>query len=203
MAANLAAVIAQTGLRVLLVDADLRRPSVHTLFGWSNDRGLADILENRSANWLELVEASPFDNLYILTSGPQPGNPAELLDSERFREILQEMAQHFDLTILDTPPVLPVTDAAILASIVDGVLLVIDVDNTRAGMLRQGREQLEGDNIHLVGAVMNKVSPGSSGYPHYYEYYSEKPKSGNGRASKNGRNKAAKDKAKESEDIQV
>lgn len=195
VSANLAVVLAQTGLKVLLVDVDMRRPSVHTLFGWDNSTGITDMIFNGRGYDPQIIEASPIENLSILTSGPIPDNPAELLESERFAEILRAFTSHFDVVIMDSPPLLPVTDSTVLAPLMDGVVLVVDIENTKAGMLRQGKTQLDNVDVKLLGVVMNKVPPSHAVYPHYYEYYRAETKSARAKPTtkpaKNGRTKGA------------
>jgi non-specific protein-tyrosine kinase len=188
ISANLAVIMAQAGLRVLLVDADLRRPTVQRLFDWPNTKGLSNLVADATASWDDLIRPSAVDNLYLLPSGPLPDNPSDLLDSEHFRQLLKTLVANFDLVILDSPPILPVTDAAIVAPLVDGVVIVVDTGNTRSGTLRHAKDQLMRVHGRLLGAVMNKVSAGQAGYPHYYHYYSQSAES---KPAKNGRVKPA------------
>ena len=184
---NLAVVMAQAGLRVLLIDADLRRPSVHQFFDCPNRNGLTDMMLLPSTQWAKLSQASPIPNLYVLPSGALPPNPSELLGSERFEQLLKAFTAKFDMVIIDSPPLLPVTDSAILARIVDGVLLVVDTSHTRAGTLVQGKEHLDQVNARIVGIVMNKVLHGRTSYPYYdYHYYGKQPDTVH---SKNGHSK--------------
>ncbi len=168
---SIATVMAQSGTRILLVDADMRRPRVHTVFDWTNDVGLTSILvdgvEARTA-----VRRTPIPNLDILTSGPVPPNPAELMESDRFREVIDKLAQNYDRVIFDSPPVAPVTDATILSSIADGVLLVIRSSVTRKELIGKAVALLSAVNSNIVGAVLNDVDLNSrqNGY-HYYYYY--------------------------------
>jgi len=185
---NLAIVLAQAGLRVLLMDADLRRPSVHRLFESPNRNGLTDMMLQPSANWDKLPQTSPIPNLYVMPSGALPPNPSELLGSDRFQQLLQGLTAKFDMVIIDSPPLLPVTDSAILARIVDGVLLVVDADRTRTGMLRQGKEHLDRVNARVLGVVMNKIQNGRDGYAYYYDYYYYGKRPGD-TPSKNGNSK--------------
>src|SRR5699024_8546041 len=123
-AANLAIVNAQQGKKVLLIDADLRKPTVHYTFRLDNLTGLSNILVGESA-LEDAIQPSDVDHLYVTTCGPIPPNPSELLASKKMRTVLKQAESHYDLVIFDTPPVLAVTDATILANIVDGSLLVV------------------------------------------------------------------------------
>lgn len=200
VSANLAVIMAQSGLRVLLVDADLRRPTVHRLFDWSNKNGLSNMILDATANWDDLIRVSPVENLYLLPSGPLPDNPSDILDSEQFRQLLKTLVVNFDLVIVDSPPILPVTDAAIVAPLVDGVLIVVDTGTTRTGTLQHAKEQLTRVHGRLLGSVMNKVAAGQAGYPHYYHYYS---RAVDDKPAKNGRTKqtAASDSEPEKQPI--
>lgn len=170
VSANLAVVMAQAGLRVVLMDCDLRRPSMHTIFNQPNRSGLTDMMLQASTQWDAAVQTTPITNLFILPSGSLPPNPSELLGSDRFRQFIERMSNTYDMVIIDSPPLLPVTDSAILSRAVDGVMLVVDTGATRAGALVQSKEQIERVGGHLLGVVMNKLSPGRSG-SHYYYYY--------------------------------
>lgn len=173
---NVATVMAQAGTRVLLVDADMRRPRVHTIFDSSNDVGLSTMLLERLPA-VDAIQKSPVQNLHVLTSGPVPTNPAELMESARFREILSELGTMYDRVIFDSPPVTPVTDAAILSSLVDGVILVIRANATRKEMLARTVEQLGAVNSNIIGGVLNDVDltrrRAGSYYYYYYRQYSQ------------------------------
>jgi len=149
--ANLAVVTAEANKRVILVDCDLRRPRQHEIFGLPNDQGLTN-----------MVEEPPFRDvgvagLRVLTSGPLPPNPAELLASRRMDDILRFLTEQADLVLFDVPPVIAVTDAAILASKVDGTLLLIGAGSTRREHAQRAKEVLERVNARLVGAVLMGV----------------------------------------------
>ncbi|MBI4771474.1 MAG: CpsD/CapB family tyrosine-protein kinase, partial [Chloroflexi bacterium] len=195
VSANLAVVMAQAGLRVSLVDCDLRRPSVHKLFDQTNRVGLTDMMLQASAQWDSAAQPTQTPNLSILSSGSLPPNPAELLGSERLRQLLDRLRSNYDMVIVDSPPMLPITDATILARVVDGVLLIVDTGVTRAGAVLQSKEQLERVGGRLIGVVMNKVTKGVGGYSHYYHYYNQYYYGGgkhpSSARSKNGRQKMA------------
>jgi succinoglycan biosynthesis transport protein ExoP len=168
--ANLGAIMAQAGHSVVLVDADLRRSSLHRYFGVSNKKGLTDSLlmdEPAPDGWLQ---ETGIENLRVLTSGPLPPNPSELLGSKKMHSLIERLAQDTDIVIFDTPPVLPVTDAMVLAANVDGVLLVTEAGKTRRTAARQASESLQKVRARILGVVLNRLSlRDSKGYG-YYEY---------------------------------
>ncbi len=152
--ANLAVTMAQAEQRVLLVDCDLRRPSLHTLFGLSNEHGLTSTMLEQGEGPLPL-QASGVPGLSLLTSGPLPPRPADLLGSRRMAALIERMRAEADIVLFDTPPVVAVSDAAVLAPRVDGVLLVLQAGRTRRDRAREARQQLEQVKAHLVGVVLN------------------------------------------------
>jgi len=164
---NLAIVMAQADKQVLLIDADLRKPSIHHSFRLPNWIGLTSLLvENR--NLTEAVQSTEVPNLSILTSGPIPPNPAELLGSNRMKEILEILTNKYDLVLIDAPPVLAVTDAQILSGITDGVLLVVNAGKTHRDMIVQSKQQLDKVNANIIGTVLNNQSIQERGYYYYY-----------------------------------
>jgi len=168
-ASNLAIVFAQAGRRVLLVDADLRKPGVHEIFDLPNTHGLTTLLRDEQMGLGSIAQSTEQDNLRVLTTGPLPPNPAELLGSQRMRATLRRLKEGHDLIILDSPPLEAVTDAAILSSYIDGTLFVIDAGRSRRGTVRQGREALAKSGANVVGAVLNRVPAGAhSDYASYY-----------------------------------
>ena len=171
-AANLAVVFAQAGRRVLLVDTDLRRAGIHSLFGLQNSRGVTTLLRGEEASVDELACPTEQDNLRVLTAGPLPPNPAELLGSQRMHSIVEQLKASAELVIFDSPPLQAVSDAAILGSFLDGTLLVIRAGRTRRSVVRQGRDALARAGATVLGAVLNRVSTGSH-YVDYYRGYSE------------------------------
>lgn len=149
--ANLGVTLVQAGKSVLVVDCDLRRPRLHSIFGVHNATGLVDILTGGEA---EKVWREPIPGLRLICAGPPPPNPAELLSSRRLAEFLGEMRDRFDYVLVDTPPV-GVSDSAVLAANGDGVLLVLDSQNTRKGAVRQAVRGLQGVGANVLGTVMN------------------------------------------------
>jgi capsular exopolysaccharide synthesis family protein len=168
--ANLAVVMAQAGQRVILVDADLRRPTLHALFQVSNNQGLTSSLLDSQAPVLSHCCETRIANLRLLTSGPLPPNPAELLNSQRMRQLIQELQSEADVVLFDTPPVLSVADASILAAQVAGTLIVVRTGQTRREALLRSAESLQKIGANLLGVVMNRLRPSGSGYDSYYYY---------------------------------
>lgn len=166
--ANLAIVEAQAGRQVIIVDADLRRPRQHELFGLVNSQGLTTMLAEENGLQQPPLQATAVPGLQVLTSGPQPPLPAEMLASERMGRAIAALAARADLVLFDAPPVVAVTDAAILASQVDGVLLVIHADRTRREHAQRAQQLLEKVNAHIIGSVLNNAAP-DSGLRGYYK----------------------------------
>lgn len=155
--ANLAVTLAQAEKRVILVDCDLRRPSQHEIFGVANGIGLTSMVVDEEAFKNPPLQETPVLNLKLLPSGPLPPNPSELLGSRRMEEIIATLGERADLVLFDAPPVIAVTDAAVLASKVDGVLLVINAGTTKRDHAQRAKALLEKVNARLVGAVLNNV----------------------------------------------
>ena len=166
-ASNLAAVYAQQGLKVLLVDADLRKPTVHYTFRLENHSGLTNVL-TRQSSLGQTVQETEVSNLYVLTSGPVPPNPSELLASSQMKELLKEMKQQFDMIIFDTPPILAVADAQILANQVDASILVVSSGKTEKEAAVKAKELLAHAKSKLLGAVLNNRKVDSGSYYYYY-----------------------------------
>ncbi len=173
-ATNLALVMAQSGKRVLLVDADFRRPMVHKVFGLDGGKGATNVLVGQATleqavqrvhNNGDLIE-----NLDVLVAGPKPPNPAELLDSQSMRQLLAEARLRYDRVVVDTPPVLFVADASIVSAISDGVVMVVKSAANSRSLARRAREQLEGVNARILGGILNDVHVSRLGY-YYSDYY--------------------------------
>jgi len=171
--ANLATVLAQAGKRVVVIDSDLRRPTLHAYFGVPNPHGLTTALLDHQRPVQDYLQNTRTENLKVLTSGPLPSNPAELLGSHRLAQIIEELEHHVDLVILDSPPVLAVTDAIVLARQVDATLVVAQSGVTRLGPLMRTLDALKTVNAHLLGVVLNRYQPSPAGYYNYYYYYSD------------------------------
>ena len=168
--ANLAIALAETGAPTLLVDCDLRRPSLHTLFGLPNEAGLTSLMlagtAMPDAAGLPL-QATVVPNLRLLPSGPLPPNPAELLASRRMADLLLLLAEQATYVLFDTPPILAVADAAVLAPRVDGVLLVVRAGKTRRDLAVKARKMLDQVKANLVGAVLTDATLEGAAYAYY------------------------------------
>jgi capsular exopolysaccharide synthesis family protein len=183
---NLALTMAQAGNKVLLIDADLRKPLVHKVFGLPEGPGVTDFVLG-NYHWKEIgntisdvmlgdfgidniLKNPGMDNLHVITAGTRPPNPSEILSSTRFREFLKEVAQDYNFIFVDAPPILPVADASEIATLVDGVFLVYKVGKIGRGVLRRAKSNLENVDAKLVGVILNSVK--SDEGPEYYRYHS-------------------------------
>jgi len=185
-AVNLALIMAQAGNKVLLIDADLRKPLVHKIFGLPEAPGLTDyVLGNYQWKDIyntisdvmlgdfgidDILKTPGMDNLHIITAGTRPPNPSEILSSTRFRDFLQEVEQDYSFIFIDAPPILPVADAPEIATLVDGVFLVYKVGKIGRGVLKRAKSNLENVDAKLVGIILNNVK--SEEGPEYYRYHS-------------------------------
>lgn len=156
--ANLAVIMAEGGQQVILVDSDLRRPELHTTFGVDNRAGLSELLGEAEGGIEPLLRETGVDGLQLLTSGELPQNPSVLLGTDRMRSVLDSLAARADLIILNAPPVLAVTDATLLASQVDGTLLVLRARGTQREHVERAQALLEKVNARLIGAVLSNAS---------------------------------------------
>ncbi|UCC88014.1 MAG: CpsD/CapB family tyrosine-protein kinase [Anaerolineales bacterium] len=152
--ANLAVAMSDGDRSVILVDADLRRPSQHELFDLSNERGLSDMFRDESAMKNPPLHSIPGCTLKVLTSGPLPPIPSQLLSARKMDEVIARLVELSDVVLFDAPPAVAVTDTSLLASKVDGVLLVVKAGNTRRDHVRAAKDRLEKVNARLVGAVL-------------------------------------------------
>ena len=155
--ANLAVTTAQTGRKVILVDCDLRRPTLHYLFNLKNDVGLTTMVVDDVAMESPPLQYTGVEGLQLVSSGPLPPNPSELLGSRRMEDIIADLLERADVILFDAPPVVAVTDAAVLATKVDGVLLVINAGGTKRDYAKAAKARLEKVNANLLGAVLNNV----------------------------------------------
>jgi succinoglycan biosynthesis transport protein ExoP len=167
---NTAVVLAQKGVRVLLIDADLRRPSIHKTLGMGPRSGLSNVLTG-STTLEQAITVSPvLANLHILPAGTPPPNPAELLASTNMRDVLEELRAQYDHIVVDTPPTLSVTDAVVLSPRADAIVLVIRSGQTTKQSLRRARDVLTQVNAKVSGVLLNAVDLSSPDYYYYYEY---------------------------------
>ena len=173
IAANLASVIAQSGREVVVVDADLRRPKIHKVFQLSNRLGLTNQFLQTQDLFDGTIKNTEIANLHVITSGNLPPNPSELLGSGRMVEILHQLSEQFNTIVVDTPPMLAVSDAVVLAPLVDGVIVVVKPTVTKRVALKRVIEQLQQVKANLIGVVLNDVKVSHSRYYYYrgYEYH--------------------------------
>ncbi|MCW1929088.1 CpsD/CapB family tyrosine-protein kinase [Bhargavaea beijingensis] len=169
ISANLATLFAQDGKRVLFIDADMRKPTVQYTFSLTNAAGLSTVLTQQKLAGEVIRESEISPNLHIMTSGPIPPNPAELLGSRSMAVLMNEMAQQYDLIVFDAPPVLSVTDAQLLANKVDGTLLVVNTGVTEKENIEKAKDLLGNAQARILGAVMNNFKLDKDHY--YYQYY--------------------------------
>jgi capsular exopolysaccharide synthesis family protein len=165
--ANLAVVFAQLGKKVLLVDADLRKPTVHRTFGVNNLFGFTTVLTKQATLGSTVLETDEKD-LYILTSGPIPPNPAELISSKSMEQFIEEAKEQFDYVLFDTPPLLAVADPQILANKVDASIYVVFSGKTDIDQAKKAKELLQNAQSKLVGVVLNHKEVKNNGYYYYY-----------------------------------
>jgi capsular exopolysaccharide synthesis family protein len=175
--ANLAASLAQTGKRVAVVDGDLRRPSLHTLFKVKHrEPGLSNVLADGSANVEDAIREIDIEGIGLVASGPSPPNPAELLGSSRMKSLLTQLKDTHDVVLVDSPPILLVADGSLIASQVDGVVVVVDALATRSSSLQAALDTIKATQVEVIGVVVNKLKRPRFGYgyayPYYYYYYS-------------------------------
>ncbi|WP_409306095.1 CpsD/CapB family tyrosine-protein kinase [Peribacillus sp. SCS-155] len=166
-ASNLAVVFAQQGKHVLLVDTDLRKPTTHYTFNITNTFGLTNVL-TKQMELTDAVNQTEENNLYILTSGPIPPNPAELLGSKAMEQFIEKAKMEFDLIIFDTPPVMAVADAQILSNSCDGTVLVVSSGKTEKESILKAKELLSTANGKLLGVVLNNKKTQDNNYYYYY-----------------------------------
>lgn len=168
---NLAVTMAQSGKKVVLLDCDLRKPTIHRKLGVPNKNGLTTLL-SKEKSLQECLQLLNVPNLYIITSGPIPPNPAELLGSKRMKSLLQELKEHFDVILIDAPPVLAVTDSQILSTLTDGVLFVTSYGTTEKDAVVRAKELIEKVGGKILGVVLNKMPNDAKGSYTGYYYYS-------------------------------
>ena len=168
--ANVAVVYAQQGKRVLLIDADLRKPTVHYSFRVDNVRGLSNLLVD-NIPFDDVVHETNIENLHVVTCGPIPPNPSELLASNKMDSMIEELKKVYDVILIDSPPVLAVTDAQILSALVDGVVLVVRSKETEIEAAQKAVELLQASKAKILGAILNGQDKKNSN--NYYYYYGQ------------------------------
>ncbi|UXV34166.1 polysaccharide biosynthesis tyrosine autokinase [Staphylococcus sp. IVB6181] len=173
VSSNVAVTYAQAGYKTLLIDGDMRKPTQHYVFNTSNSNGLSSLIINQ-AEFDEAIKHTDVEILDLLTSGPIPLNPSELLGSKQFQTVLNRLYKIYDLIIIDTPPVNTVTDAQLLAEHSGYVVLVIDVKENNRNDIKKAQELLEHTGTKILGVVLNKTTEDNSSS--YYSYYGESGK---------------------------
>jgi capsular exopolysaccharide synthesis family protein len=168
-AANLAIAMSQSGSKVVVIDCDLRRPKIHSLFGVPRERGITNLLVG-SDGIEKTVVHSQVPNLDLILSGPLPPNPSEMLGSKRMADLIQELRKHYARILIDSPPITAVTDSMILSKYVDGVVLVIRAGDTVREVAKNSLNQLQAVGAHILGGVLNAVDIGKDKYYYYYYY---------------------------------
>ncbi len=205
-AANLAIAISLQGTRTLIVDTDLRRPVGHRIFGLEKNKGLTNVLVG-NLTIDEAVQNSSIKNLDVITSGILPPNPAELLGSDRMLDFIEQVKSRYEIVIFDSPPLIAVTDAAVLSNEVDGVLLVVNSGSTHRDALIRGMDLLRNVNAKILGVLLNGVSRentyGSYYYYYYYHYYYYYGESGDQKRKKNGKKSRRGKSRKHSETVSL
>ena len=169
IAVNVAAAMAASGKKTVVLDADIRNPTAHLLFSIVNARGLSYII-SQNGDWHSFVFKSKVPNLYIIPAGRKPSNPSRFLSSERFRNLIKEIAGEFDYVVLDTPPILLVPDTQIISPHADGVVLVIKNGKTSRESVKRAHETLLRANANVIGAVLNHAGKKESVYGYGYGY---------------------------------
>ncbi|MGK0576852.1 CpsD/CapB family tyrosine-protein kinase [Macrococcus capreoli] len=172
-AANIAVTYAQAGKSVLLIDADMRKPTIQYTFETTNTFGLSNLITNQ-ININQAIKNTDIEGLHIMTSGPIPPNPSELLGSSKMKSLYNELVDYYDIVIFDTPPLLAVTDAAVISKIADGSVLVTNVENNNRNNLIKAKEILENASANILGIILNNVKQNENDNYYYYNYYGEK-----------------------------
>jgi capsular exopolysaccharide synthesis family protein len=167
---NTAITFTQMGVRVLIIDADLRRSRCHKLLGMENGIGLTELLTGQRGPQ-EVIKPTATDNLFLLSGGSAPPNPAELLGSRKMHETLTSLREHYDFILIDSSPIMPVSESLLLSTMVDGVLLVVDGAKTPKQVVREARSRLGKARSKILGVMLNRVDARNGGYAYYYRHY--------------------------------
>jgi len=200
LASNLAIVTAQTGLKTLLVDADLRRPSVHKAFQLHSPIGLSAYLTEEITRFDECIHSTEVPNLDVVCCGSIPASPSELIGSKRMMQFLQEVRLRYDRIVLDCPPVSAVSDPLVLAAKSDGVVFVTKFNKIRREMARRTIQRLQDAGIHILGVILNDIDfEGKDSYYYSYYYYQNRYYASHYKSDKTGSEKTpVKEKLKKS-----
>lgn len=175
--ANLGVVMAQSGAKTVILDGDLRKPTLHKVFGVQNDAGVTTLLTHPSKSWTSVSKQVATPNLFLVPCGPIPPNPSDLLSSERFKQLLERVQQDADIVLIDSPPVHSASDSLALAAHADSLLLVSQPHKTRTDALRDAAHAARQGRIRVVGLVLNRLK-GSQRSTYYGEYYESDPAPG-------------------------
>lgn len=167
IASNLAGAFAAEGTKVLLVDADMRKPTIHKIFRVKNTNGLTTILTDRKLKLSDIIRKSHVDHLDFITCGVVPPNPSELIGSKRMTDLIEQMKEEYDLIIFDNPPLLAVTDAQIMATKVDGTIVVVPKGEVSKDELDKAAALLDNVKANVLGTVLNKVEIDADSYYYY------------------------------------
>lgn len=178
---NLAVSFANLEKKVLLLEGDLRNPSIHRMFNISNLHGLTDILLNNKP-FADVVHCTPVKNLHVLTCGAVPPNPSEILSSKKMKEFINSLREYYDYIFIDAPPIGVVTDAGIISTYSDGCVFVVGSKQCDIEMAKIAKERLEAVNANIIGAVLNKFEAEGNSYSYYNYYYKHE-------SGRKGRNK--------------
>jgi capsular exopolysaccharide synthesis family protein len=173
IAANLGVVMAQAGITTVIIDADLRKPTMHRIFGVPSDRGLTTLLTHPEDPWADHAVKVALPGLILIPSGPLPPNPSDLVSSERFRQLAQRISDDVDLVLIDSPPILSASDALAMAAHTDGLMFVCQSHKTRLDTLIHAAKAANQGGIRVVGVVMNRLK-GQKGATYYGDYYAAK-----------------------------
>lgn len=171
ISSNLALTFSMTGEKAFLLDTDMRKPMLHKLFDLPNFQGLSTYLSGKEDNIDQLITECEHSGTYLMPSGPIPPNPSEMLDSQRMVKLLDKLRERKGVTIIDAPPLLPVTDSVLLSQKIDGVVMVASANETKTDVYKKGLERLKKVNANVLGTVLNKFPVNSSAYYSYQNYY--------------------------------
>lgn len=171
VASNLALTFSMTGEKTLLIDTDMRKPILHKLFDLPNFQGLSSYLAGDQDQIEDLIQECNHSDTFLLPAGPIPPNPSEMLNSKKMEDLIKKCKKESAITIIDAPPLLPVTDALLLSQKVDGVIMVAETNQTKKEVFTKGIERLQQVNANILGTILNKYPVNKSSYYAYENYY--------------------------------